>query len=247
MLVFSYVVLKGRPCKITEINFSKEHGGDKIHLVALDVFTGKRLEDLCPPTKDMDFPTVSRTDYRFLYTEDGYLNLMGPNNTEKADVKVPDGDIGRMIGEYEEAGDGIGEVSYVSPEKPSLTVCSNHRHFGYGGGGCHLRQASFWMMKMMNHVIRGPANLPKDLTCLSTLLCKTPVSLGKSRVNNKQYPSRAVNTIKCVFSTSMNHNVPAKEAVNTTTWTSTGGHRLLKKMSPLAEAMTTGFGQIRGQ
>ncbi|KAK3743407.1 hypothetical protein QZH41_011536, partial [Actinostola sp. cb2023] len=61
-----YVVIKGRPCKIVEMSTSKtgKHGHAKIHFVALDIFTQKKYEDLCPSTHNMEVPHVKRTDYQ---------------------------------------------------------------------------------------------------------------------------------------------------------------------------------------
>jgi len=95
-----YVVIKNRPCKIVEMSTSKtgKHGHAKVHLVAIDLFTGKKLEDLCPSTHNMDVPNVRRQEYQLLdVTDDGFLSLMSDDGGTKDDVKVPEGEIGDKI------------------------------------------------------------------------------------------------------------------------------------------------------
>lgn len=63
-----FVVIKGRPCKIVDMSTSKtgKHGHAKVHLVALDIFTGKKLEDLSPSTHNMEVPNVVRREYQLV-------------------------------------------------------------------------------------------------------------------------------------------------------------------------------------
>merc|ERR1711994_1044692 len=92
-----FVMIKGRPCKIVEMSTSKtgKHGHAKVHLVALDIFTNRKYEDICPSTHNMDVPNVSRKDYQLLdCSDDGYLSLMDDSGDTREDLKIPEGDIG---------------------------------------------------------------------------------------------------------------------------------------------------------
>lgn len=94
-----HVVIKGRPCKIVEMSTSKtgKHGHAKVHLVAIDIFTGKKLEDMSPSTHNMEVPNVSRTEYQLIDIDDGFLSLMTADGTTKDDVKVPEGELGEKL------------------------------------------------------------------------------------------------------------------------------------------------------
>jgi translation initiation factor 5A len=87
-----YVMIKDRPCKIVEMSTSKtgKHGHAKVHMVALDIFTGKKLEDICPSTHNMEVPNVHRQDYQFMTEEDGFASLMHMETAElRNDLKMP--------------------------------------------------------------------------------------------------------------------------------------------------------------
>ncbi|MBA0730551.1 hypothetical protein Golax_023102 [Gossypium laxum] len=51
-----YIVIKGRPCKVVEVSTSKtgKHGHAKCHFVGIDIFTGKKLEDIVPSSHNCD-------------------------------------------------------------------------------------------------------------------------------------------------------------------------------------------------
>merc|ERR1712062_956934 len=87
-----HVMIKEKPCKIVEMSTSKtgKHGHAKVHMVALDIFTQKKYEDICPSTHNMDVPNVTRTDYQFTdITDDDFVELMEDDGTLKADLKIP--------------------------------------------------------------------------------------------------------------------------------------------------------------
>ncbi|KAJ5929097.1 eukaryotic translation initiation factor 5A [Penicillium verhagenii] len=95
-----HVVIKGRPCKIIDMSTSKtgKHGHAKVHMIAIDIFTGKKLEDLSPSTHNMDVPNVLRREYQLLdITDDDFLSLLKEDGDTKDDVKLPDNDIGKRI------------------------------------------------------------------------------------------------------------------------------------------------------
>jgi len=104
-----HVVIKGRPCKIVEMSTSKtgKHGHAKVHLIAIDIFTTKKLEELCPSTHNMDVPNVRRIEYQFSHIEDDFLHLIKPDGSEKNDVRVPEGELGDKIRSYEDEGTDI--------------------------------------------------------------------------------------------------------------------------------------------
>merc|ERR1719371_156268 len=64
----SYVMIKGRPCKIVDYSTSKtgKHGHAKAHIVAIDIFTSKKCEDLCPTSHNMTQPVVVKTEMQVL-------------------------------------------------------------------------------------------------------------------------------------------------------------------------------------
>uniref|UniRef100_A0A803MNK6 Eukaryotic translation initiation factor 5A n=1 Tax=Chenopodium quinoa TaxID=63459 RepID=A0A803MNK6_CHEQI len=79
-----YINIKNRPCKVVEVSTSKtgKHGHAKCNFVGIDIFTGKKLEDIVPH--------VSRTDYQLLdITEDGFVSLLTDNGDTKDDLKLP--------------------------------------------------------------------------------------------------------------------------------------------------------------
>lgn len=88
-----FVVIKGRPCKIVEMSTSKtgKHGHAKVHLVGLDIFTGKKCEDICPSTHNMQVPNVTRKEMEVLdLSEDDYFSLMDDGGDIRHDLKLTD-------------------------------------------------------------------------------------------------------------------------------------------------------------
>merc|ERR1712198_13445 len=84
-----FVCIKGRPCKIVEMSTSKtgKHGHAKVHLVGIDIFTGKKLEDICPSTHNMLVPNVLRKEYQVISFDDGYFTLMDDGGDTREDLR----------------------------------------------------------------------------------------------------------------------------------------------------------------
>ena len=84
----SHVMIKNRPCKVAEVSTSKtgKHRHAKCHIVAIDIFTEKKLEDLCPAGHNMMFPFVKRTEYQIIDI-----------NEDSHEVSLLDGDKGETI------------------------------------------------------------------------------------------------------------------------------------------------------
>merc|ERR1712124_50714 len=83
----SHVMIKGHPCKVAEITTSKtgKHGHAKAHIVALDIFTSKKYEDLCPTSHNIEVPFVKRTEYQCLSADPstGEVSLLQEDGATK--------------------------------------------------------------------------------------------------------------------------------------------------------------------
>ncbi|GLT43701.1 hypothetical protein SLE2022_186660 [Rubroshorea leprosula] len=87
-----YIVIKARPCKVVEVSTSKtgKHGHAKCHFVGIDIFSGKKLEDIVPSSHNCDVPHVNRTDYQLIdISEDGFVSLLTENGNTKDDLRLP--------------------------------------------------------------------------------------------------------------------------------------------------------------
>merc|ERR1711913_184830 len=89
----SYLMIKGNACKCVEVSTSKtgKHGHAKAHIVAIDIFTGKKLEDLCPTSHNLEVPFVKRTEYQLLTADgdSGEVSLLLESGDTKDDLNLP--------------------------------------------------------------------------------------------------------------------------------------------------------------
>jgi len=89
-----FMVFKGRPCKVIDVSTSKtgKHGHAKCNFVGVDIFTGKKYEEMTPSSHNMDVPNISRTEYTLLdVNEEGFVSLMAENGDTREDLSLPKG------------------------------------------------------------------------------------------------------------------------------------------------------------
>merc|ERR1712118_338266 len=89
----SYLMIKGSACKCVEVSTSKtgKHGHAKAHIVAIDIFTGKKMEDLCPTSHNLEIPFVKKIEYQVLTADgdSGEVSLLEESGSTKDDLNLP--------------------------------------------------------------------------------------------------------------------------------------------------------------
>ncbi|KAJ2036234.1 translation initiation factor eIF5A [Coemansia sp. RSA 2337] len=121
-----HVVLNGRPCKIVAMTTSKtgKHGHAKVSLTGIDIFTGRKIEDMSPSTHNMDVPNIKREEFTLLDVDnDGeFLSLVTPEGDTKDDVKVPEGELGeKMLEDFKEGKDLLVTVITSMDEEAAIS------------------------------------------------------------------------------------------------------------------------------
>mmetsp|Transcript_3541 Transcript_3541/g.5187 ORF Transcript_3541/g.5187 Transcript_3541/m.5187 type:complete len:159 (-) Transcript_3541:144-620(-) len=87
-----YMMIKGKACKVISISVSKtgKHGHAKCNFLAVDIFTGKKLEDMVPSTHGTTVPIVNKLEWEIIdIGDDGELTLMDENGEQKTDINLP--------------------------------------------------------------------------------------------------------------------------------------------------------------
>jgi len=86
-----HMMIKGKPCKILSISVSKtgKHGHAKCNFLAVDIFTGKKLEDMIPSSHGTSVPIVKRDDWEIIDIEGDELTLMDEGGNQKTDLNLP--------------------------------------------------------------------------------------------------------------------------------------------------------------
>mmetsp|Transcript_14143 Transcript_14143/g.23533 ORF Transcript_14143/g.23533 Transcript_14143/m.23533 type:complete len:160 (+) Transcript_14143:108-587(+) len=90
--VGGYMCIKEKPCKVSSVSTSKtgKHGHAKCNFVAIDIFTGKKYEDIIPSTHTAHVPVVKRAEYTLCdLSEDGFCSLMDDEGNMREDIGLP--------------------------------------------------------------------------------------------------------------------------------------------------------------
>lgn len=101
----------------------------------MQIFTGKKLEDISPSTHNMEVPNVTRTEYQLLNIDGEFLNLMSGDGDAKDDVKIPDSDLGKDIeAAFEEGKDLLVTIIAAMGESYLVTYQGVVQYAGAGWG-----------------------------------------------------------------------------------------------------------------
>lgn len=94
--------IKDRPAKVSSVSTSKtgKHGSAKCNFTAIDIFNGKKYEDIQPSTANVAIPTVVRKEFQLLdINAEGFCTLMDDDGNVREDIKLPEfpDNLGREI------------------------------------------------------------------------------------------------------------------------------------------------------
>ena len=87
-----HMLINGRPVKVVDYSTSKtgKHGHAKANITGIDIFNGRKLEDVVPASHGCEEPILKRNEYQVLsYTEEGYLSLMDALGNVRDDMQLP--------------------------------------------------------------------------------------------------------------------------------------------------------------
>lgn len=90
----SLVMIKGNPCKVTEVSTAKpgKHGSAKVILKGRDILTSKVYECTYHSGDMVDAPIVNRNEYTLLNIDESALELLTAEGEVKADINLPEDD-----------------------------------------------------------------------------------------------------------------------------------------------------------
>eukprot|EP01056_Protomagalhaensia_sp_Gyna25_P003307 Protomagalhaensia_sp_Gyna_25__3306@NODE_299_length_4005_cov_944_097075_g231_i0_p4_GENE_NODE_299_length_4005_cov_944_097075_g231_i0NODE_299_length_4005_cov_944_097075_g231_i0_p4_ORF_typecomplete_len154_score30_25EFP_N/PF08207_12/5_3e14eIF5a/PF01287_20/4_1e12_NODE_299_length_4005_cov_944_097075_g231_i022042665 len=123
----SFCMLKGRPCKVVEYSTSKtgKHGHAKASITGIDIFTGKKYDENCPTSHNMEEPLVTRTQYSIIHWEDNHLHLLAADGTLRQDLAWPSGRDDKQLDDWKKALD-----AGTTPTVTVIAACNEEKVLG---------------------------------------------------------------------------------------------------------------------
>ncbi|KAH8057780.1 eukaryotic translation initiation factor [Aureococcus anophagefferens] len=123
-----YICIKNRPCKVVSVSTSKtgKHGHAKCNFVATDIFTGKKLEDIVPPTHAHDGPQrLPHGVHAPRHLRRGLPLLMDESGEAREDLQMPKGpdELVKSIREGFDAGDSLSVVVVKAMGEEHVMSC----------------------------------------------------------------------------------------------------------------------------
>jgi translation initiation factor 5A len=112
------VVNKAYPCKIVERCTHKtgKHGGCKMSLVVIDIFTEKKYTPLHRSDEKVAVPIIKKMEYQLIDINDekpSFLTLMSDKQEIREDIRLPDNELGNNIKTFF----GKGNDVYITIQK----------------------------------------------------------------------------------------------------------------------------------
>jgi len=98
-----------------------KHGHAKANITGLDIFTGKKYQDISPTSHNMTAPVVSVSKWELIdIDEEGYASLMDEGGETRQDLKVPADETGEALRKDFEAGSTC--IAIVTKAMDSETI-----------------------------------------------------------------------------------------------------------------------------
>ena len=98
-------------------------------LVATDIFTGKKLEDIVPSTHGTTVPNVFKEEYSLLdISDEDYLSLMDANGEVREDLQMPTypDELVKQIRDGFDAGDTLSLWVFKAMGEEHIMSCKKH-------------------------------------------------------------------------------------------------------------------------
>lgn len=111
-----HMMIKEKPCKVMDISTSKtgKHGHAKANITGIDIFTGKKYEDSCPTSHNVEVPNITRNEYQLLnVADDGQVSLLLDSGETKDDLDLPkdtegnDEEVGKVVRQLFDEGKSV--------------------------------------------------------------------------------------------------------------------------------------------